>query len=164
MKMEMWLRAVANQSQAVIGNVASLARSLALLLPVLLASCRSTEPNDLRPPTQERNLGRIEKETHLDLPDGSKVVQFFEADRVVDPIWVAKITIPESSSEMFREAVARRKDDSAPHGGLAKPTVWWKPQNVVLTKYYLADSQTLVSIVIAKEGDGTSVYVECAVF
>lgn len=143
-----------------------LVRCLAILL--LMVSCSDTismESSDIQDSMQANKLNRIEKETGLDLPDESKLIYFFEPERVVDPVWVAKIIIPASSYESFKEVVLRKHTDKTIyHGALADSTIWWKPTSVVLRKQYLADRQTFVNLVLSKEGVEFAVYIECAVF
>lgn len=138
------------------------------VLLVLMGSCSDTnsvESGDIQDSMQAKNLNRIEKETGLDFPDESKLIHFLEPDIVVDPVWVAKVIIPASSFEGFKEVVLRKPTDNSGYSGaLADSITWWKPKTVIMKKQYLADRHTLVDIVLSKEGDDFAVYIECAVF
>ncbi len=148
-------------------------RELVRCFPILLVlffmfSCNDTnsvESEDIQDSMQAKKLNRIKKEAGLDLPDDSKLIHFIEPERFVDPIWVAKVTIPASSYESFKEVVIRKHSDKTVyHGALADSISWWKPTSVVLRKQYLADRHTFVKLVLSKEGVDFAVYIECAVF
>ena len=139
-----------------------------LLLTLFMASCGDTnqvESENTREFMQRETLNRIRKETGLDLSDESKLIHFFEAERIVDPVWVAKVIIPASSYDDFREVVLRKPTEKTVyHGGLADSISWWKPTSVVLRKQYLADRHTFVIVVLSREGKDYSLYIECAVY
>jgi len=110
-------------------------------------------------------IDRIKSETGLDFTPKSNLIHFYEPDRLIDPVWVAKVVIPASSYDGFKEAVlGKTSDNTTYHGAIADSTSWWKPTHVVLTKIFLTDDEVLVSVVMSKEGDEFAVYVECAVF
>lgn len=114
----------------------------------------------------KRQISRIESETGLTLPANSRLDHFFEREVFVDPIWVAKVLIPESSYENFKQALLTKPTDKTDYtGALADSTSWWKPINVILKKQYWADSHHfLVNVVVSKEDGGFAVYIECACF
>lgn len=141
------------------GKMCLLTRFVILLVLVCAISCRD-EMQSLN--TQ---MSRIESETGLTFPANYKLVHFFERDVFIDPVWVAKVIIPASSFERFRQAlITKQADNTTYHGALSNSTSWWKPTNVVLTKQYLANRQTFVNVVVSKEGEEFAVYIECAVF
>ena len=110
-------------------------------------------------------LGDIQSEIGLVFPTNSVLVRHLQADVVIDPVWVAKVMIPPSSFESFAQILRQKKaDDTVYHGALADTTSWWTPTNIVMTQKYLADKQTFVNVVVAKEVDGFAVYIECAMF
>ena len=78
---------------------------------------------------------------------------------------MAKVVVPASSYESFRQALFTKPASKMTYrGALADSTSWWKPSNVVLTKQYLVRSQTFVEVVVSKEDEECAVYIECAVF
>jgi hypothetical protein len=114
---------------------------------------------------QSRELNRIASETGLAFPRESKLLHFSAPERLVDPVWVAKIVIPRASYEAFKKALlGKTADNTVYHGALGDSTDWWKPTHVVLTKKYLADRQTFVNVVVSEETEGFAVFIECAVF
>ena len=115
--------------------------------------------------TQLEKLNEILDETGLSIAHGAKLIHFSKPDVLIDPIWVAKIIIPTSSYDSLKQILLKKTvDDTVHDGALSKSTTWWKPTDVVLTKQYLANSQTFVKVVISKEGRGFAVYIECVVF
>ena len=93
------------------------------------------------------------------------MIHFVEPESWIDPVWVAKVIIPASSYESFKEAVIRKPIDKTIYdGALADSTSWWRPTSVVLRKQYLADRHTFVNLVLSKESVDFAVYIECAVF
>jgi hypothetical protein len=134
----------------------------------LMASCRdasSVATGENQVSMQSNKLNRIVSETGLAFPADAKVVHFVELERLVDPVWVAKVTIAASSYEKFRKSLLGKTiDNTVYHGALADSTSWWKPANVLLTKQFLVDRQTFVNVVVSKEGEEFAVYVECAIF
>lgn len=136
---------------------------LLLVLPFVV-SC-SGHNKDMQKSIQLGELGRIEKESGLIFPDHSRLVHFLQPDRAIDPVWVAKVIIPVSSYEGFKQAVLiKQVDKTIYNGALADSTSWWKPANVVLTNQYLANSQTFVVVIVSKEGEDIAVYIECTMF
>jgi hypothetical protein len=144
------------------------ARSAVFLVVLSVASCR--DPNTAKPgsttkPAISKTLLTIAGETGLIFPAGSKLIRFSEANVVVDPVWVAKITMPASSYDGFQQALLKKPTDNTDvSGALADSTSWWNPTDVVVTKQYLADSHTLVIVVVSKEGEEIAVYIEHVVF
>lgn len=138
--------------------------SMKVLFLIVLSfsvSCRDRDKSW----SADKQMPRIESDIGLTFPEASVLDHFYEADRIVDPVWVAKVTIPAASYDGFKNTVAAKPTDNTSYeGGLANWTEWWKPENVVLTKQYLANSHTLVQIVISQEEKGYAVYIECAVF
>lgn len=139
-----------------------------LLVLFLMVSCSDTnsmESADIPDSMRPKILAKIVKETGLNLPVESKLIHFLEPDRFIDPIWVAKVQIPVSSYEDFKEVVIKKPTEKMGYkGALADSTSWWKPTNIVLRNQYLADRNTFVVLVLSKEGDDFFVYIECAVF
>lgn len=140
-----------------------------LLLSVLSTASYSqqnvVQSGNVEKPMQSKELNKVANETGLTFPAGSKLVQFSEPDVAVDPVWVAKLIIPTSSYDGFRQALLKKSTDNTIYdGALANSTSWWKPTAILLTHQYLANSQTFVKVVVSKEGNDFAVYIECAVF
>lgn len=141
-----------------------------LLSVVFVASCRERSvaqsgvvQKSMHSETEK--LSRVQSEAGLVFPTNATLVQFAQPDVAVDPVWVAKVVIPPSSYEPFAQVLVRKPADNTVYdGALANSTSWWTPTNVVMTKKYLANSQTFVNVVVSKESDGFAVYIECAVF
>jgi len=111
------------------------------------------------------SIDRIRSDTGLIVPDGSILEHFGEPERLIDPIWVAKVIVPISSYESFKQDILSRTDDhTILSGSLADTTSWWNPSNIVLTKQYLHGSQTFVRVVVSKENEEIAAYIECVVF
>lgn len=138
-----------------------LTKVILLLVLAFTISCRDYK----KAQSVEEQMNKIERETGLTFPEKSRLDQFFDPDYFIDPQWVAKIIVPASSYESLRLNLLTKPDDNTvSSGGLVDSTSWWKPQNVVLTKQYLADRQTLVKVVVSKENEEYEVYIECVVF
>lgn len=141
---------------------------LSILVPFFMVSCndtKSSESGNIQGSMQEKRLNSIKKEAGLNFPEGSKLIHFFEPERFVDPVWVAKVIIPASSYDSFKRVVLEKaSDETVYNGALADSTSWWKPISVVMRKQYLADRHTFVNLVLSEEGVDVSVYIECAVF
>lgn len=124
---------------------------------LFLASCRESR--------QPSTLSRIGNDTGLVLPAGARVAEFSVPERSWGSDWVAKIIIPASSYKAFEQSViAKPVDTGTVRGALSESTSWWKPTQVLLKRQYLQGSQTLVNVVVAKEGEEIAVYIECIVF
>lgn len=132
------------------------------------ASCQDpSEVSEKRgeKPVRVGEMTKIASETGLIVPIESRLIHFFEPERIVDPVWIAKIMIPASSYGEFEESLLEKTPDNTTYmGALANSAMWWKPDNVVVKKQYLFDRQTLVIVVVSREGGEFAVYVECAVF
>jgi hypothetical protein len=123
------------------------------------------ESGDIPDSMREELLKRIVKETELNLPHESELIHFFEPDRIVDPVWVAKVKIPASSYEILKEEVLRKRADNAIlHGALADSTSWWNPTDVILKKQYLTNSENFVNFILSKEGEDYFIYIEHVIF
>jgi hypothetical protein len=114
----------------------------------------------------KEQMDRIKKDTKLTFPDNSRLEHFFELERLIDPHWVAKVVVPASFYESFKQdMLSRPNDKSTLNGSLADSTSWWKPLDVILTKQYLADGhQIFVRVVVSKEDEELAVYIECVMF
>jgi hypothetical protein len=129
-----------------------------------LTACHG-EKSLTSPSMQTEKLKQIESGTGLVLPPLSRVIEFSEPPVVFDPVWIAKIVIPESSYAQFKVAVLREPILNATVGsGLEGSTSWWKPVNADFTKQYLASSHTFVKIVSSREATGWAIYVSYAYF
>lgn len=117
------------------------------------------------PKEEPVTLERIEQETGLDLPGGTKLIRSFEQATVFDPIWVAKVQIPVASYEAVKGEVQNKPTDNTKiNGALADSTDWWNPTGVAERKQYLADDHTLVVLVLANEENEFYIYIECIIF
>jgi len=140
-------------------GVTTTAFSIVLLGCVASCNCNSKSGTQ----TPEGTLRRIAVDTGLAVPSDAQLVHFSEPARIVDPLWVAKLVVPPSSYSQFEESLLSKSADQTRYSGLAETTVWWKPENAVLKKQFLADSHTFVVVEVAKEGDMYAIYVECQV-
>lgn len=133
-----------------------------LLVVFCTISCRDRNEEQ----SVDTQMSKIESETGLSFPANYRLDHFLEPDYFIDPVWVAKVVIPVSSYESFKETLLEKPTDNTVLSGaaLADSTSWWKPANVVLTKQYLADQHTIVEVVVSKEDEEYAVYIECAVF
>jgi hypothetical protein len=110
-------------------------------------------------------LNRIRKDTGVEFPVETTVVHFHEPDRVVDPVWVAKVLVPPGAFDSLKKVVlAKPTDNTTYHGALSNSTSWWKPEDVLLERGYLADRQTFVKMIFSEESPNVAVYIEAAVF
>jgi hypothetical protein len=143
------------------GEMSVLIRLVFLLVLACTISCRDHNAQQ----SVKKQISRIENEIGLTFPANSRLDQFFEREVFVDPVWMAKVFIPASSYEGFKKALITKPDDNATvQGALADSTSWWKPSNIVFKKQYLQGSQTLVNVIVSKEGEEFALYIECAVF
>lgn len=116
-------------------------------------------------PVNAGNIAKLQQEIGLSFPTDSRVLEFHMPERVVDPVWVAKVAVPRSSWAEFKTVIlAKTSEDAVYHGALSDSVAWWKPTNIVLTKQYLADRHTFVCVVLSEEDEGCMAFIECAVF
>ena len=149
-------------------------RILTCCLPVLglllVASCGGWGDNS--PPTgeiqdsmQSKTLNRIGSEAGLVMPVGSEVTHFSEPPVLFDPMWVARIVVPASSYEGFRESLlGKAPKNGLMQGRLSESTRWRKPTHVMLTRQYQINGHPIVYVVVSKEGEEVAVYIEYTYF
>ena len=110
-------------------------------------------------------LEEIADEIGMEFPKKSIIIKYREPKRIIDPVWVAKVKIPNSSVEGFRELVMKKPSEKAKYtNALAESTSWWNPKKIIIEKQYLVDSNTFVNIILSEEGEDFAAYIECAVF
>ena len=113
---------------------------------------------------QTQLINKIKTDTGLVISYGFKIIKF-EEDDSFDPSWIAKIAIPKEKMVNFKKKVIAKKGDNITSIGgnrLSASAKWWKPQNPIISKFYVCNSQsTLIYIVISKDKDGEFVYIEC---
>ena len=133
-------------------------RSAAILL---FASAMSNGVRDISDITVEA----LAKDTGLVFPKDSKVTRFAETPPI-DPIWVARVTMPKAYREQFVGAVLMKPAaNGSVSGAHSESTPWWKPTNIVLqTRYDHPESSASVSVVVSEEGDQVVAYIEHDVF
>ena len=113
----------------------------------------------------EEMIGRIQCETGLAFPDDAAILAFFEPDRAIDPIWLAKIEIPASHYTAFACSLASKPDDHTLFkSAYADSLSFWTPTNVVAEKQYLPNDHRLVRILVSHDSEVYIAYVECMVF
>jgi len=128
-------------------------------IALLMVSCTKKREGDADP------ARRIATEASLSLPAGTRVLQFSEPEAIVDPVWAAKLELPEASlAEFMRVLDAKQADPTSVHNRFAKSVGWWQPKAALTAKQYLADRQTLVNVIVSKEDQKVVAYVECMVF
>ena len=115
--------------------------------------------------SDELVLLRMQNDMRVDLPRGSKIDNFLEPDRLVDPVWLAKIEFPACSFDEFKAALELKKYDGTTYNSPFRSSAnFWAPTNIVFGKKYLADDETFVEIVIARTNSLCHAYIECVVF
>ena len=156
------------QTRVEVGEMQLLIRHVLLLVVLFVGSCGESNVTQSENPQEtmhSEKLSRVENETGLSFPDNSRLVHFSEPFVALDPVWVAKIVMPVSSYDGFRESLLRKPADKTIYdGALADSTNWWKPTNAILTRQFLANSQTFVNVVISQTEEEIAVYIECVVF
>jgi len=109
-------------------------------------------------------LDKIQKECGLKFSTDSRLVYFSQPDYFVDPRWVSKVIMSAPSYNSFEHVLQNKpKDNTMYQATLASSTEWWRPKEIVLTKQYLANGQTFVRVIVAKEGEEFALYIECVV-
>ena len=108
-------------------------------------------------------LEKVARDTGLTIPPGSRVVRFEEPFRVVDPVWAAKILVPDSGVAALRASVdAQVAEGGRFSKGFADSLIWWRPVDVLVSKRYLTKLNIHVWVVLAKESGGVYAYAEFA--
>jgi hypothetical protein len=99
------------------------------------------------------------------MPPGSQVLKFARPDRLVDPVWFAKVSVTETGFDELRRSVeAKTPMTDEVVNDPAEGLPWWKQTNVVVSKRYMTKQNTLVWVVLAKEGNGRFAFLEHAVY
>lgn len=143
------------------GYMSLVMRFVMIFVFVCTLSCRDRTKD----PSVAAQMDKVCEETGLIFSDDSILKYFFEPDRFVDPVWVAKVAVPISFCESFKSSLLSKPDDNTLYQGALSDSIdWWKPSNIILTKQYLADSQTFVKVVVSMENEEMMVYIECATF
>lgn len=141
---------------------------ISTLLFLYITSCGDATPVNSRNTEvsiETTNLHRIIQEIGLNLSNESRVIHFYEPERIIDPVWVAKVIIPDASFETIKDAVeGKRADNSTYSGAIADSTIWWDPTSIIFEKQYLTDDEKFVHFIASRENDGIALYIECAVF
>lgn len=139
------------------------ASSIFLSIMIFNQSClRSIECDQT---SDESVLLRMRDDMRVDLPRGSKIINFFEPDRLVDPVWLAKIEFPAFSFDEFKVVLEQKKDDGTTYKSpFRSSAVFWTPTNIVFGKKFLADDETFVEIIISRTNSLCYAYIECVVF
>ena len=136
--------------------------------------------------TPEEKLKKIAYETGLDFPTNSIVVHFHETRTFLDPAWVAKIIVPNTSTNTLVESIKEKHlmkrisyDESPPPGSTnwfrtakASPSEyvdWWTFENTLFEQYYWEYSKeggrSFVHIIFSNEKeDSTAVFIDLAIF
>jgi hypothetical protein len=110
-------------------------------------------------------LGRIQAEAKLQLPRGTQLLEFSQREPMFDSVWAAKLAVPEASRHSFAAQLSDKPLDHTERSGTYATSVpWWHPADASLARQYLADTNTLVNVVLVRESGRTIAYVECAVF
>jgi hypothetical protein len=110
------------------------------------------------------SLSIIEEEAQLILPAGAELIHFEEPVVFIDPIWVAKVTVPAESIESLRQSLTQKGKEvsRAALSYVAESVDWWKPADVLLTVEYMGSG--LITVFVSREGDGYALYIERVVF
>lgn len=114
----------------------------------------------------EGSVKMIEDAIAIRMPASIEVINFEERNNFIDPSWVAQISISKKDLELVKLEIAKKKEDNTEVVGALRDQIrWWKPNGIIFSKQYLADSSTLVNIIIA-DRDSTSfnMFVECNIF
>lgn len=78
-------------------------------------------------------LEMVQRETGIQLPDGSRGLNMFYQGSGIDPAFVAKVHIPDSSREELASRLEEiRNKDGTVHGSLTEVVTWWTPPNGII--------------------------------
>ena len=110
-------------------------------------------------------VNELAKETGLVFPPEAKITRFVETPPI-DPVWVARISMPLSAEQELLAVVAGKPSvDAAVSGAKSESTSWWRPTHIVFKKlYHHRESGALVNVVVSEEPGELVAYIEHAVF
>ena len=112
-------------------------------------------------------LSRIESESNINFPNESRVINFHKKPPI-DPIVIAKISIPKSSFEKMKEEISSKPDKKITRDGALLADSenvinWWKLDNIVVSRQYYYEGDFIVTVILTEENDEYFIYIECAV-
>ena len=107
-------------------------------------------------------LKMIEQRTGIQLPSDAQGLNMFYQGSQIDPSFIAKIKIPQSS----REAIARQikeipNKDGSVSGSLAEKVNWWTPsKSTIHTERQFTVDMNYVHAILCQENGRWILYVE----
>jgi len=130
-----------------------------LFLLFCVLSCNGNEEKE------GRRLQRLSDMIDLSISPSAHIVEFYEKEYFVDPIWIAKIKLSEKEIDSIKESIVRKPTEkSTVHGGIIGDVNWWIPVGIVLEKQYVVNQNTFVHLVLTRDRKEFYLFVECIVF
>jgi hypothetical protein len=108
-------------------------------------------------------LAMVQKETGIDLPDGSRGLRmFYDGTSSIDPSFVAKIQIPEASGDELAKRIEQiRNHDGTVSSSLADKVTWWTPSNgVIRVQRQFNPRGDYIRAILSQETNQLVLYVE----
>lgn len=132
-----------------------------LLLSLGLISCNGAKGGGSgKTPSEAELIYNIKTEAKLDLPPGSKLLEYQDSKQVVDPSWAVKFSIPDSEVKALQAKVTALAGTMTISGGITTTLAWWKPGTVLAKAIYSPDGRQYIQTILSEEASGTFLYLE----
>jgi len=107
-------------------------------------------------------LALVQKETGVQLPRGSRGLNMFYQGSTLDPSFVAKIQVPDSSGDALAGRIKKiRSDNTTVGGSLTEKVTWWNPTNgTILVQRQHSPGGDFVRVILVQEKDRLVLYLE----
>lgn len=109
------------------------------------------------------SLKMVEQCTGIKLPAGSRGLNMFYQGNQIDPSFVAKIQIPESSKDEISNRIERLhpQDGTVVNGSLTKKVSWWDPSlGTILIQRHSSLDGNYVRAILCQENAYLVLYLE----
>jgi len=107
-------------------------------------------------------IAMVQKETGIQLPDGSRGLKMLYQGSAIDPSFLAKIQIPESSKEEIVNHIGEiEHQDGTVNGSLTEKVRWWSPSSgTIITQRQSTPEGNYIRAILCQEGDQLVLYLE----
>ena len=109
-------------------------------------------------------LALVQKDTGIQLPDGSRGLNMFYQGSTLDHSFVAKIQIPDSSGDELAGRIEKIRHENGTIGGsLTEKVSWWTPSTgTIRARRQFNPGGDYVRAILSQEEDRLVLYVEWA--
>ena len=108
------------------------------------------------------SLKMVEQHTGIQLPTDARGLNMFYQGSHIDPAFVAKIKIPQSSQESLSRQIEKIPNQAGSvSGSLTEKIIWWNPlkAKILIQKQYTVD-MNYVRAILCQENEQLMLYVE----